>query len=334
MSLRALIICLTFAVEVCAQSPPVRDTWVDKSPHRSGFAKVKGVKLHYLDWGGTGETLLLLSGFNNSAHIYDTFAPQFTDRFRVLGLTRRGHGQSEKPLAGYDTDTLVEDLRQFLDLMNISQVTLVGHSMAGNELTRFAGLYFKRVKHLVYLDAAFDYSDGFLDLMSSSPQEPPPRRADLESLDSFSEYSKVAKCGWSEAWEAELRNIVSFTREGHLLKPKSVMPERVSKAVQDAMVATRPDYTKVKVPALSMVATAPFPECSLAPDMEEGARKKAQVFFRRLMEYRRRNVERFRREVIGSQVLEMPNTDHWLFIHKEAEVVRAMRRFLLPPEVQ
>src|SRR5208282_2226163 len=120
--------------------PPVSaaDAWVDKSPHKVGFITVNGVRLHYLDWGGSGDTLLLLTGMGNSAHIYDDLAPKFTDSFHVLGLTRRGHGQSEKPETGYDTATLVEDIRQFLDAMKIQRVVLVGHSLAGGELTMFA----------------------------------------------------------------------------------------------------------------------------------------------------------------------------------------------------
>ena len=80
-----------------------------------------GVRLHYLDWGGAGETLLFLHGMGDTAHIYDELAPKFTNQFRVLGLTRRGHGESEIPETGYDTATLVEDIRQFLDARNIQR---------------------------------------------------------------------------------------------------------------------------------------------------------------------------------------------------------------------
>src|SRR5687767_11153939 len=108
--------------------------WVDKSPHKSEFITVSGVRLHYLDWGGAGETMLFLHGLGDTAHIYDLLAPKFTNEFRVLGLTRRGHGQSDKPETGYDTATLVEDIRQFLDALTIRRVILVGHSLAGDEL--------------------------------------------------------------------------------------------------------------------------------------------------------------------------------------------------------
>src|SRR5574341_997967 len=103
--LRWMVMATMFAFQIHAQSDGT-----DKSPHRAGFVTVNNVKLHYLDWGGNGDTLLFLHGMGDTPHIYDLLAPKFTNRFRVLGLTRRGHGQSDKPETGYDTATLVEDI--------------------------------------------------------------------------------------------------------------------------------------------------------------------------------------------------------------------------------
>src|SRR5439155_10147246 len=140
---------LVFTLQIHAQSDQS-----DKSPHKTEFITVNGVKLHYLDWGGAGETLLFLHGMGDTAHIYDELAPKFTNQFRVLGLTRRGHGESEIPETGYDTATLVADIRQFLDILNIRRATMVGHSAAGNEVSLFAISHPERATKLVYLDAA------------------------------------------------------------------------------------------------------------------------------------------------------------------------------------
>ena len=128
---------------------------MDSSPHKSGFVTVNAIRLHYLDWGGSGPALLFLAGLGCNAHIYDRFAPRFTDRFHALALTRRGHGDSDYPETGYDIDTLTEDIRQFLDHLQIDKAILVGHSLAGIELSHFAALYSERVSALVYLDAAY-----------------------------------------------------------------------------------------------------------------------------------------------------------------------------------
>jgi pimeloyl-ACP methyl ester carboxylesterase len=88
---------------------------------------------------------------------FGSLAPQFTDRFRVLGLTRRGQGQSDKPNGGYDTDTLVRDIVGFLDEMGVARAHVAGQSIAGAEMTRLAVVNPSRVAKLVYLDAAVDY---------------------------------------------------------------------------------------------------------------------------------------------------------------------------------
>ena len=126
------------------------------TPPADNFITVNGVKLHYLDWGGNGDVLLFLTSFGATAHEFDSLAPHFVDRFHALGLTRRGQGLSEKPESGYDTHTLVEDIRAFLDAKSIARATLVGYSVAGREETLFAATYPDRVNKLVYLDAAGD----------------------------------------------------------------------------------------------------------------------------------------------------------------------------------
>src|SRR6266436_870644 len=102
-----MLIAMTVALHADAQSD-----WTDKSPHKAGFTTANNVRLHYLDWGGAGETLLFLHGMGDTPHSYDDLAPKFTNQFRVLGLTRRGHGQSEIPETGYDTATLARLRRQ------------------------------------------------------------------------------------------------------------------------------------------------------------------------------------------------------------------------------
>jgi pimeloyl-ACP methyl ester carboxylesterase len=139
---------LIVALTLTAQSQTARD----------GFVPVNGVRLHYVDWGGRGTALLfLIGGGNGSAHTFDSFAQRFTQHFHVLGLTRRGQGPSDKPTGGYDTETLAGDIKGFLDALHLERVVLIGHSIAGVEMTRFAGRYPRRVVKLVYLDSALDY---------------------------------------------------------------------------------------------------------------------------------------------------------------------------------
>ena len=154
-------LCLTAVA--CASAQRVRpalprdDGWVDQTPHKSGFITVqRGVRIHYLDFGGTGPALFLVPGIGNTAHAYDDFAPGLTDRFHVYAMTRRGFGESSHPAKGYDIPRLAQDIRTVMDSLHLTQVELVGHSFAGQEMTHFVRAYPARVHKLVYLDGAFD----------------------------------------------------------------------------------------------------------------------------------------------------------------------------------
>jgi len=115
----ALLLAGMIAVCGCRSSA----TAENGDPHtpNSGFVTTdSGVQLHYLDFGGDGEFLVFLAGAGNSAHIFEEFAPRFTDHFRVIALTRRGFGESAKRESGYDTATLASDIRECLDALGIT----------------------------------------------------------------------------------------------------------------------------------------------------------------------------------------------------------------------
>jgi pimeloyl-ACP methyl ester carboxylesterase len=142
----------------------------DPSGHRVSFVTVEpGVHLEVLDWGGTGEILVLLAGLGDNAHVFDQFAYQFNDRFHVIGITRRGFGLSSQPAHGYDLATRARDDIAVLDKLKIREAVFVGHSIAGTELSELGAAYPDRVKKLVYLDGLDIGSGGWATL----PQPPP-----------------------------------------------------------------------------------------------------------------------------------------------------------------
>jgi pimeloyl-ACP methyl ester carboxylesterase len=60
------------------------------------------------------------------------------DRQRVLALDQRGHGRSRAGSAGYGLDPLADDLADVLRSLDLRDVVLVGHSMGGMTIMRFA----------------------------------------------------------------------------------------------------------------------------------------------------------------------------------------------------
>jgi len=166
---RAILLCLATLPILESQSLSTQPRNRLQSRPKSRFIKVNGVRLHYLDWGGSGETIVFLHSLSWTAYKYSKFAPRFTHKYRVLALTRRGSGLSDKPATGYDVRTQVEDLKQFLDALNIKMVTLIGNSLPADEMTLFAGIYPERVNKLVYLTGFCWDNARFADLASKDP---------------------------------------------------------------------------------------------------------------------------------------------------------------------
>jgi pimeloyl-ACP methyl ester carboxylesterase len=104
--------------------------------------------------------MVLLTGLGDNAHVYDQFAFQFIDDFRVIGITRRGFLPSSQPRDGYDVPARAADDIAVLDAMGIEKAVFVGHSLAGSELSRLGLDYPDRVEKLVYLDAS-DLAERF-----------------------------------------------------------------------------------------------------------------------------------------------------------------------------
>lgn len=124
------------------------------SHSRDHFITVDNLMLHYLEWeGGDEPPMLLLHGATGHAHLWDAFAPAFTDSYRVIALDQRGHGESQwaAPPA-YRAEDYVKDLTEFIDSLGLEDVTLVGHSMGALHATIYAGTYPDRVRHLVFID--------------------------------------------------------------------------------------------------------------------------------------------------------------------------------------
>ena len=173
------------------------------SDFKSGFVNVNGIRLHYLDWGGAGETLIFLTGMGYSARLYGKFAPRFADKFRVLALTRRGQGESDYPESGYDVETLTDDILKFMDALHIDKAILAGHSMAGMELSHFAVTHPDRVSKLIYLDAAYDRRD-IAAIIESDPLkdvQPPYMKIVFSSIEEYGAYLKRIIPAFREIWD-------------------------------------------------------------------------------------------------------------------------------------
>lgn len=117
------------------------------------FVATEGARLHVIDWGGSGEPIIFLSGLFGSAHTFDEFAPLFTDRHRSIGITRRGIAPSDTSGANYSAAHLTADILTVMDSLRISAAHVVGWSFGGNEATLLAVAKPQRVLSLTLLDS-------------------------------------------------------------------------------------------------------------------------------------------------------------------------------------
>jgi pimeloyl-ACP methyl ester carboxylesterase len=121
-----------------------------------------------LDWGGSGRPLVFLAGLGDTAHVYDHFAPQFTGKFHVYGITRRGFGESSYPTPNsenYSADRLGDDVLAVMAALNLQKPVLVGHSIGGEELSSIGSRHPEKVSGLIYLDPGYSalYTPGLGD---------------------------------------------------------------------------------------------------------------------------------------------------------------------------
>ncbi len=146
MTVFALIACEAFV-----QSSPLPK---GETAIKSQFVEVQpDVKLEVLDWGGTGRNLILLAGLGSTAHVFDSLGPKLAAHYHVIGITRRGFGHSSAPQTGYEPRRLGDDVVAVLDALHIADPVLVGHSIAGEELSAVSTYHPRRAAALVYLDA-------------------------------------------------------------------------------------------------------------------------------------------------------------------------------------
>lgn len=111
-----------------------------------------GTQLYWREWG-QGQPMLFLSSLGFGSQMWDYQITAFAEHgFRCIAFDRRGHGRSDHPAVGYDHDTFADDVARLIEQLDLSGITLVGHSMASGEavryLTRHGG---DRVKRLILL---------------------------------------------------------------------------------------------------------------------------------------------------------------------------------------
>jgi pimeloyl-ACP methyl ester carboxylesterase len=120
--------------------------------------EMRGLRFHYRDWPAKragAPDLVLLHGFTGHARSWDAFAEAMRDRYRVLALDQRGHGESAWAAADkYGAGEMVDDLAAFVAALKLQRFTLLGLSMGGNVAIHYGGRRPPELSRLVIVDIA------------------------------------------------------------------------------------------------------------------------------------------------------------------------------------
>jgi non-heme chloroperoxidase len=293
----------------------------DSSPHKIQFVTVEqGVQLEVLDWGGTGRPLIFLAGAGDTAHRFDGLASHFTAQHHVYGITRRGSGASSKPApanGNYSADHLGDDVLAVMKALHIDRPVLVGHSIAGQELSSIGSRFPDKVSGLIYLDAATGFA--FYD-----PAHPP---IEIEMNDIKRRIDEIEAGGVDEQrklldLEAAVTKFEAALHQNNLATA-NMPPLPPRPPIAAAMNFGMQKYTSIPVATLAIYA-CPH-NWDRLPD--DGAGRKAAL----IADDKARCTawaNNFRSGVPGARIVMIPNADHYVYLSNEAQVVTAMNAFV------
>jgi len=331
ISVRTLVVGVLVSCATFARSQPVE--WKDQSPHTATMIPVEDdVQLEVLDWGGSGPAIVLLAGLGDTAHVFDDFASMLSARYRVLGVTRRAHGRSSAPSAGYGFERLAEDVARVIDATGVKKPVVVGHSIAGEELHVLGARYSAKLGGLVYLDAAFNRADGSEDYDAVARTLPPAPRPGPGDLASFAALRSFLERTQGPAGpEAHLRARYVANADGTVARSWAPAPpifQAISNAMQAAFTSYHPE--RIRVPALAVYAVPKSADDLMRRwyNVDDPAVQDAVKTLHRLARERFvRHAKWFEALAEGVRVTELSGAHH-LFISNPREVVQQIDGFM------
>lgn len=143
-----LAVMLAFAFSLSALAQATAPAQVHKQ------VEIYGQKIHYVEAGSSGQTVILLHGLGGDTTNWAMTIPALASKYHVYVPDQIGFGQSDKPIINYRVATLVEFLAQFYKKLGIEKATLVGNSLGGWTAAAFTIAYPEKVEKLVLVDAA------------------------------------------------------------------------------------------------------------------------------------------------------------------------------------
>jgi pimeloyl-ACP methyl ester carboxylesterase len=304
--------------------------WKDPSPHITRFVTVdKDVRLEVLDWGVSGRPIVLLAGGGDTAHVYDDFAPKLSTHYHVYGITRRGFGASGYSATDHPANRLADDVLAVIDALNLKRPVLIGHSIAGAELSEVANSHPDRIAGVVYLEAAYSYAfdngkgASAMDAQKlQGPQPPPPSGVDLASFNALQKYYE--RVNGFRFPEAELRAQWESTPDGGVGKQLDLP----GYALFMPLMTGAEKYTAIPVPALVFFANPHSQGAWVDNNTDPAVQTAAKAYSDVLAALTEKQEKAVKDGLPMARVITVPGAHHYVYLSNEAEVLRALGAFL------
>ncbi len=245
MKTKILTIAFLATILLCGQTFS-QGKRVQASAGREEYIEVeKNVRLHVVDQG-EGQPIVLIHGWPLNNAMYEYQYQYLVQRgFRVIGISLRGFGKSDKPYGRYDFDVSSDDIKAVLEKLKIENAVLGGFSMGGAVVLHYVTKYNSaHVSKLALFAAAapswvqrpgFPYgltekdAQAFIQLTATDrPQV----------LDNFGKAMAATETGISEGMSSWLRSI-----------NMEASPYAATESIRSlAKLDLRPELAKIKIP--------------------------------------------------------------------------------------
>ncbi|NEW82157.1 MAG: alpha/beta hydrolase [Mariniphaga sp.] len=220
------------------------------SKANSEYIKVEAnVRLHITD-AGKGRPIVLIPGWPLSDEMYEyQYNDLINKNFRVIGITLRGFGKSDKPYGAYDYDVHAADIKKVLKELDIKDAILGGFSMGGAIAIRYMSAFKgARVSKLALFGAAAPLWTQRGDFPYNLPESAVDELITLNNQDRPKLLANFAKI--FSATETSLNKGISGWLNGIGLSASSYATAQCLIALRDTDL--RKDLAKIKVPTLIM----------------------------------------------------------------------------------
>ena len=159
----------------------------------SRYVYQNDIKSHYADWGGTGQTVLLVHGNMRTSRSFDAVSRVLNGDSHVLAMDLIGHGNSTWTPSGYKFSDRSKDVDNFVTEKKLNGICAVGHSLGGAAVTMCAADNPKPFDKLVLLEPMMEVKKNTSEKSSGRTERPRRTYEDLNELREVLQNHKVTR---------------------------------------------------------------------------------------------------------------------------------------------